>query len=370
MKTIHLIAAARPNFMKIAPIFHSLKSSGWAIPVVVHTGQHYDHNMSGAFFEQLGLLEPDFHLGVGSGSHAEQVAGVLVAYEKLLLAERPDLVVVVGDVNSTVACSLAASKLEIPVAHVEAGLRSFDRSMPEEINRLLTDRISDLLLAPSEDGDHNLHHEGIPGFQIVRVGNVMIDSLELMRTQFESSSIHEKLRLTPGEYALTTFHRPSNVDSFESLSVVVNVLHDLAEFLPVVFPLHPRTVKSLEAHHLMEDLRDCSRIQLCEPLQYSDFMALASKARVVVTDSGGIQEETSYFGVPCLTFRDNTERPVTLTHGTNTLVGEHNFKVKLAETLNHPMPEPAQIPLWDGKAAGRIDTALKQFLYGTKLHIV
>lgn len=297
LRSIHLIAAARPNFMKIAPLYHALKQESWCATKIVHTGQHYDPNMSDAFFRDLGMPQPDINLGIGSGTHAEQTAGVMVAYEKLCLAARPDWVVVVGDVNSTMACTLAAKKLHLPVAHLEAGLRSFDCSMPEEINRLVTDSIADLLWTPSPDADENLAREGVPKEKVVRVGNIMIDALELVRPKIEAANTAGKLGLTPKGYGVVTIHRPVNVDDRDKLAVIVDGLDELAAKLPLVFPIHPRTRARLDAAGLMKRL-DQGGIRTLEPQGYVDFMSLLSQSAIAVTDSGGIQEETTYLGIP------------------------------------------------------------------------
>jgi UDP-N-acetylglucosamine 2-epimerase (non-hydrolysing) len=351
---IHLIAAARPNFMKIAPLYHALKVHPWADPVIVHTGQHYDVNMSDAFFKELRLPDPDIHLEVGSGTHAQQTGRVMMAYEKALMASPPQLVVVVGDVNSTVAASLAAVKLNIHVAHLEAGLRSFDRSMPEEINRLVTDAICDLLWTPSPDADENLLREGVAPEKIVRVGNIMIDSLKMMESRINAAQPFAALGLTPGSYATVTLHRPSNVDSAGKLAAIVQHLIDLAAKLPVVFPIHPRTRASLKRFGLLDTLQSAPGLHCSDPMRYIDFMATVFNCRLVLTDSGGIQEETTYLGIPCLTLRDNTERPITLTQGTNRLCNLDNLThtIETALSQNNITANPPD--LWDGQTAQRI----------------
>jgi len=322
---IDLIAAARPNFMKVAPLYHALHDQPWCRVRLVHTGQHYDANMSDAFFRDLGLPRPDLHLGVGSGSHAEQTANVMIAYEKACIAGRPDLCIVVGDVNSTVACALVASKLWIPVAHLEAGLRSGDRSMPEEINRLVTDTLADVLWTPSPDGDEHLAAEGVAPEKITRVGNIMIDSYELMKDRIHASGERQRLGLDGAGYGVVTLHRPSNVDARAPLAALVAQLTSIAAKLPLVFPVHPRTRKNLETFGLWNALADPPGIRIVEPLGYVDFMNLVCGARLVVTDSGGVQEETTYLGIPCLTLRPNTERPITITEGSNRLVTAANL---------------------------------------------
>jgi UDP-N-acetylglucosamine 2-epimerase (non-hydrolysing) len=353
-KTIHLIAAARPNFMKIAPLYHELEKLEWAEPMIVHTGQHYDINMSDAFFTDLMLPAPHIHLGVGSGSHAEQTGRVMMAYEKILIEQAPDLVVVVGDVNSTMAATIAAVKLGIKVAHLEAGLRSFDRTMPEEINRLVTDAIADVLWTPSPDGDEHLLKEGVDAAKIKRVGNIMIDSLEMMRSKIEAAATYEELKVTKGSYAVVTMHRPANVDGKETLTAIVAVLTDLARQVPVVFPVHPRTKASLERHGLMADLADAEGMVCIEPLNYVRFMSLVFNCRLVLTDSGGIQEESTYLGIPCLTLRDNTERPVTVTEGTNRLCNVQNVRDHIAQAMAGSLEGARRPELWDGHTAQRV----------------
>ena len=360
-KIIHLITAARPNFMKIAPLHHTLKQTDWAEPVIVHTGQHYDLNMSDAFFRDLMLPEPHHHLGVGSGSHAEQTGKVMIAYEKLLVEQRPDLVVVVGDVNSTVACTLAAVKLGVKTAHLEAGLRSFDRTMPEEINRVVTDSIADILWTPSPDGDENLLREGIAPEKIERVGNIMIDSLEMMRPRIMAENAVAKYGLRNGAYGVVTLHRPSNVDNPETLGKLCGALKRIAADLPLVFPVHPRTKKNLETFGLYAKLAAAPGMHLDEPVSYIPFMNLVSNCRLAVTDSGGIQEETTYLGIPCLTLRPNTERPITVTEGTNRLCTPETVAVHAAETIAQSAPSSPP-ELWDGKTAARVAASARRRL--------
>lgn len=356
---IHLVCGARPNFMKIAPLYHALKRELWARPVVVHTGQHYDVNMSDAFFQDLGLPKPDIFLGVGSGSHAEQTAKVMMGYETILLESRPDLVVVVGDVNSSMAATLAASKLGIRVAHLEAGLRSFDRRMPEEINRLVTDVLADVLWTPSRDADENLTREGVPESKIEFVGNIMIDSLEMLRSKIEAQRTRLEFGLDPQSYGVVTLHRPSNVDDPAVLARVCEVLSELSESVPLVFPIHPRTRLKMKEQDLLKRLEQSTRIALPDPLSYVRFMSLVFDARLVVTDSGGIQEETSYLGIPCFTLRENTERPTTITHGTNQLCRLDVLKAKVAAVENGGSPGRA-IEYWDGRTAERIVGLLRK----------
>ncbi len=357
--SVHLIAAARPNFMKIAPLYHELAKQSWCEPSIVHTGQHYDANMSDAFFADLRMPKPHIHLGVGSGSHAEQTGNVMIAYEKVCMEKRPDWIVVVGDVNSTLACALVGAKLLIPVAHLEAGLRSGDRTMPEEINRIATDAIVDLLWTPSSDGDEHLAHEGVAAGKIERVGNIMIDSFELMRARIEEARVAQKLGLSRGAYGVVTLHRPSNVDDADKLSLIVDRLVDVAERLPLAFPVHPRTRKRLAETGLDAVLEAHERMTLLEPLPYVDFMGLVIDCAVAITDSGGIQEETSYLGIPCLTLRDNTERPITVTAGTNRLIEPAGLVDAVAEALAGDW-KPGQIPLWDGKTAARVAESLRR----------
>lgn len=351
-KIIHLIAAARPNFMKIAPLYHALVKEKWANPVIVHTGQHYDLNMSDAFFRDLDLPTPHIHLGVGSGSHAEQTGGVMIAYEKVLLETKPDLVVVVGDVNSTVACSLAAVKLGIKVAHLEAGLRSFDRTMPEEINRIVTDSIADYLWTPSSDGDENLLRDGINPEKITMVGNIMIDSLVMMSPAIRKETTRENLGLSDKAYGVVTLHRPSNVDSPNVLANLCDALIRVSQKTSLVFPVHPRTAKNLREFGFYDRLKNSPGIVLTEPLGYKAFMNLIFGCKFVITDSGGVQEETTYLKIPCLTLRPNTERPVTITEGTNKLTVPDRIEADLEELITR---ESLNTPLfWDGKTATRV----------------
>lgn len=362
MKTVHLIAAARPNFMKVAPLYHALKASDWCNPQLVHTGQHYDVNMSDVFFRDLRLPPPDYHLNVGSGTHAEQTGGVMIAYEKVCMEHRPDCIIVVGDVNSTAACAQVGAKLWIPVVHLEAGLRSGDRSMPEEINRLVTDAIADVLWTPSEDANENLEREGVPASRIDLIGNIMIDSFEMLRDSIEASEARRNLGLAAGKYGLVTLHRPSNVDQPETLGPIVDALVTASADLPIVVVAHPRTIKSLKAFELYERLSSAPQVTLLEPLPYVDFMNFVTGAGVVITDSGGLQEETTYLRIPCLTLRDNTERPVTVTLGTNRLVTVQNLADNLALALRGEWPPGKVPPLWDGATATRARDVLKKRL--------
>jgi UDP-N-acetylglucosamine 2-epimerase (non-hydrolysing) len=355
LKIMHVVGA-RPNYMKVAPLVAAL--SPWkdtVEQVLVHTGQHYDYQMSRVFFEELDLPDPDEYLSVGSGTHAEQTARVMLAFEPVLLKHKPDWVVVVGDVNSTLACALVCSKLDVRLAHVEAGLRSGDRSMPEEINRLLTDQIADLLFTPSPDADLNLLREGVDPGKIHFVGNVMIDTLVQMLPKARGHSVVNDLGLDRRGYILVTLHRPSNVDAPETLGEIMSALSDIARRQAAVFPVHPRTRLRLEQLGL-----DTGSIRLIEPLGYLDFLSLMDSAALVLTDSGGIQEETTFLGIPCLTVRSTTERPITITHGTNRLVASRRQAIlETVEDVNQRKDAPRPpIELWDGHAAGRIARVL------------
>jgi UDP-N-acetylglucosamine 2-epimerase (non-hydrolysing) len=350
MHILHVVGA-RPNFMKAAPVVRALGKWPDCRQTLVHTGQHYDKNLSDVFFSQLSMPEPDVNLEVGSGSHAAQTAEVMKRFEPVVLERKPDMVLVYGDVNSTVAAALVCSKLLIRVAHVEAGLRSFDRTMPEEINRIVTDRLADMLFTPSEDGDINLQHEGVPAKKIFRVGNVMIDSLVRLlpvATQSPANGLPER-------YALVTLHRPSNVDDGASLRGILKSLLEVNEQLEVVFPVHPRTRQRIEQFGI-----NIEKLHLLEPLPYIEFLSLQRRAAVVITDSGGIQEETTYLGVPCLTLRANTERPVTVSMGTNVLVGQDLglLNSELARVLEGKAKKGSIPPLWDGHTGERIAEVL------------
>ena len=361
MKRFACIVGARPNFMKMAPILRAFEAHEDAETVLIHTGQHYDKNLSDVFFEELGMRKPDLSLGVGSGSHAQQTAKLLVALEEVFVGASDEgkpfsRVVVVGDVNSTMAATLAATKLHIPVAHVEAGLRSFDRRMPEEANRIVTDALSDLLLVSEPSGVKHLTKEGHPEENIKIVGNVMIDTLLRQVEMARKQNVLQELDLSPSEYCVVTLHRPSNVDSPESLGALVDVLVDVSGQLPIVFPVHPRTRARLEEFDLLGRLEGASGVRVLGPLGYNDFLCLTSQAKVIVTDSGGLQEESTALEIPCLTMRENTERPVTVTEGTSTLCGadaavlnSHLAAVMAGEYKVGKCPE-----LWDGNAAVRI----------------
>jgi UDP-N-acetylglucosamine 2-epimerase (non-hydrolysing) len=358
-----LVAGARPNFMKVAPLLREFRDRPDLFDArLVHTGQHYDEAMSDVFFQELEIPKPDIHLGVGSGSHAAQTARVMEAFEKVLLADRPDWVVVVGDVNSTLACSVVAAKMSPPVrvAHVEAGLRSRDRSMPEEVNRIVTDALSDLLFTTSPDADVNLRNEGVAANKIHRVGNVMIDTLRRFLARADASDVMRRLAIAP-PFALLTLHRPSNVDDEGALRRIFAALETVAQAIPIVFPVHPRTVKKMQELGVGAPGASAGAVRpvglrMIEPLGYLDFLHLQKRARLVLTDSGGIQEEASILGVPCLTLRENTERPITTTRGTNVLVGSDTRTIVAAarKILRSKPGRPRTIPLWDGRAAARI----------------
>jgi UDP-N-acetylglucosamine 2-epimerase (non-hydrolysing) len=345
------ICGARPNFMKIAPIMWEIQRRTGIKGYLVHTGQHYDQKMSELFFEQLRIPRPDVDLGVGSGSHAVQTAEVMKRIEPVISEQKPDVLLVVGDVNSTIACALTAVKMGVPVAHVEAGLRSFDRTMPEEINRILTDSISQWLFVSEPSGMENARREGIPEDRLFFVGNVMIDTLLATRQQIEQSDIQREMELKDRDYAVVTLHRPSNVDDPVSLERIIDVLGQLQRDMPIVFPVHPRTRKAMNSN----GAKPMPNLRLVEPLGYLDFMKLVAHARIVLTDSGGIQEETTVLGVSCLTLRNNTERPVTVTHGTNILVGSDPANIAAVWRQALTAPKRGGVPeLWDGHTAGRI----------------
>lgn len=368
-----LVVGARPNFMKIGPLLsaiskhNSTEESGDTKidPLLVHTGQHYDTLMSDAFFQDLNIKAPDVNLEVGSGSHAVQTAEIMIRFETVCLREKPDWVIVVGDVNSTMACTLVATKLEIKVAHIEAGLRSFDRSMPEEINRLVTDVLADLLFTPSEDADQNLLREGIPAERIKRVGNIMIDTLTIALEKARALAPFKQYGFEEKTYVFVTLHRPSNVDDRDSLERIMQGLATLSQRLPVIFPLHPRTEKNLMQYGLLPESNQYPNLKLCEPVGYFESIGLADKASFVLTDSGGLQEETTFLKVPCLTLRSNTERPITITVGTNKLTTLGTLQDDIDRILegrhaNSKIPE-----LWDGHTSERIIKTLTDEL---KIH--
>jgi UDP-N-acetylglucosamine 2-epimerase (non-hydrolysing) len=355
-----LIAGARPNFMKIAPLIKSIQArnespdrNGTRVDYrLVHTGQHYDQKMSDIFFSELGIPAPDINLEAGSGSHAMQTASVMTRFEPVCQEERPDWVVVVGDVNSTMACSLVCSKMGIKVAHVEAGLRSFDRTMPEEVNRLVTDALADLLLTPSADADENLKREGVSESKIKLVGNIMIDTLVANLKMARASAILDELKLEQCGFVYVTLHRPSNVDEEKSLAAIIAQLKKLSRNLPVVFPMHPRTRKMCGQFGI--SLNGCSGLKVLDPIGYHESLCLTEQARLVLTDSGGLQEETTYLRTPCLTLRPNTERPVTIVLGSNRLTGLDRLAADLDDALRSPGRKGQVPPLWDGQTAGRI----------------
>ncbi len=355
MKIIN-VAGARPNFMKIAPLMEAYKAYPSITPMLVHTGQHYDERMSDLFFRQLGIPEPDMNLGIGSGSHAVQTAGIMTAFEPVCLEYRPDAVLVVGDVNSTIACGLVAVKLGIKLVHVEAGLRSGDRTMPEEINRVLTDSISDMLFCTEPSGVENLKNEGVPAEKVFLVGNVMIDTLLKNKTKADESTILDDLGIRPGGYAAMTMHRPSNVDDPIVFARLLDAIEEIQKDLPIIFPIHPRTRNSIARMGFQDRVDAMSGLRLIEPAGYLDFLKLTSNAKLVLTDSGGIQEETTILKVPCITMRENTERPVTVDVGSNQIVGTDPAKILQAyRNVTDGRWRTPQVPeLWDGRAAERI----------------
>jgi UDP-N-acetylglucosamine 2-epimerase (non-hydrolysing) len=367
------IVGARPNMMKMAPLVAAMASSSSMEPVLVHTGQHYDYDLSQVFFEQLGMPQPDYNLEVGSGTHHGQTAAVMERFGKLVQEDRPDLIVVAGDVNSTMACALVGAKEQIPVAHVEAGLRSFDRSMPEEVNRIVTDSISTLLFTTEEAANQNLEREGIPRERIHFVGNIMIDSLAGAIDAARRSPLKVRMDLQPQSYIVLTLHRPANVDDPQRLIETLDAIAAIAEDLPVVFPVHPRTKAKIEMSGF-SGVRDwqpgmaMSGVVMIPPASYFDFIGLVADAALVITDSGGLQEETTYLGVDCLTFRDNTERPITVAHGTNRLIGTdprvlvREARVTLRDSHQTRNAGRSVPPLWDGKTAARIVSQLQEYL--------
>jgi len=366
MKKIISVVGARPNFMKVAPIhFEFAKYNQKVTHLICHTGQHYDEKMSKIFFEDLGLPHPHFFLGVGSGSHAVQTAGVMIAFEKVVLLEKPDLVIVVGDVNSTIACSLVAKKLHIPVAHVEAGLRSYDNYMPEEINRILTDAIADYLFVTEKSGMDNLLKEGVAANKIFFSGNVMIDSLLNNLAHINKSAVLDELMLQKSDYFLATLHRPGNVDNRDTLEKIIGILNKYAQTHKIIFPVHPRTRANLKDFGLDKDISE--NLLFCDPIGYIDFLCLVKNARLILTDSGGIQEESTFLGVQCITLRDNTERPSTVELGTNHLIGTDVSKIEatISAILDGKIKKGSLPPLWDGKAAQRICKTIIEVLEST-----
>ncbi len=367
-KKIIILVGARPNFMKAAPVYEELKKIESFKTLIVHSGQHYDKEMSKVFFDELNLPKPKVYLGVGSGSHSEQTAKVMIEFEKVCIKEKPDLVIVVGDVNTTLAGALTAAKLCIPVAHIEAGLRSFDRTMPEEINRLLTDQISDFLFTTCKDANNNLLHEGIPEHKIFFVGNTMIDTLVKHLSVAQKLKVREKLGLDRLRFGILTLHRPSNVDDKMVFQGILDAVSNISRIIPIIFPVHPRTYNLIDddMEFLVYDDEFKKGIMFIEPLGYLEFLSLMDKATIVLTDSGGIQEETTILGVPCLTLRHNTERPITITQGTNLLVGT-DPKVIFTEAKKiiekgWDKERYTRPKYWDGKAAERIAQILKKKL--------
>lgn len=360
------IVGARPNLMKIAPIIREMRRFPQVEPVLVHTGQHYDDNMSDVFFRELGIPVPGYNLEVGSGTHTWQTAQVMLALEPLLLELCPDCVLVVGDVNSTLAAALVAAKLHIPLAHVEAGLRNFDPTMPEEVNRKLTDVVSDYLFTTSRNANENLRREGIPEHKVFFVGNVMIDTLLRYHSRVDALQVSARYGVAPDNYAVLTLHRPSNVDALEGLTSIVDVLDVIQTRLPVLFPAHPRTYERLVQFNLLQRLKSMPEVKLLKPLGYLEFLSLMAHAQLVLTDSGGIQEETTVLGVPCLTLRENTERPVTISEGTNELVGTLPERIIGAvwKVLDEGGKTGRHPELWDGRAAERIVAILRENLGG------
>jgi len=368
MKLINVVGA-RPNFMKIAPIMKACKASRAIELLLVHTGQHYDEKMSDLFFRQLGIPEPDINLGVGSASHAVQTANIIKAFEPVVLDYKPDAVLAVGDVNSTIACGLVAVKLGVKLIHVEAGLRSFDRSMPEEINRLLTDSISDFLFCTEQSGVDNLICEGIPKEKIFLVGNVMIDTLLNNKAKAKKSNILDQLNLNGDDFAALTLHRPANVDNPAVFERILDALEVIQNDMPIIFPIHPRTRRNLKSFHLDKRFEELPNLHLIDPLGYLDFLKLMTSARLVLTDSGGIQEETTILKVPCLTLRENTERPITAEIGSNQVVGTDPARIRegYKQALNGHLQNIEIPPLWDGHAAERIVDILLDKLCGSKI---
>ena len=359
---IHLIVGARPNIVKIAPLYHVLKTKPWADLSIIHAGQHYDNDMSDIFFKDFCLPNPDIKLGVGKGTHATQTGKIMMKYEACLISERPDLVIVVGDVNATMAAALTAVKLEISVAHIEAGLRSFDRTMPEEINRIVTDAVSDFLLTPSYDADENLLREGISDEKIKRVGNIMIDTLVMLKHKIAQSNTIKRFNLVKRQFGIVTFHRPINVDKPAVLHKICETLIRLSKRIKLVFPLHPRTKKNLHKYNLIDYLSNNSNMIITNPLPYIRFLNLVMNSSIVITDSGGVQEETTYLQIPCITVRDNTERPITILQGTNKLskidnIDENVFNALDKKDVSYNIPA-----MWDGNTSNRIVQFLESLI--------
>lgn len=355
MKIISVVGT-RPNFVKIASLVKEFSKHPDITNILVHTGQHYDEKMSDSFFRELEIPEPDINLGIGSGSHAEQTGRIMIEFEKVLLNEKPDLVLVVGDVNSTLACALTSVKLGIKVAHIEAGLRSFDREMPEEINRILTDQISDYLFTTEKDAEKNLLNEGIAKSKIFFVGNLMIDTLLIHKERASNLKKPDS-----NDYAILTLHRPSNVDDKETLSNILEIIREIQSQIKIIWPMHPRTRNNLEGFNLKEKLKEMKNVSISDPLTYLEFMNAVMNSKFVLTDSGGIQEETTVLNIPCITLRDNTERPVTIEQGTNYLAGSNKNSILeiIQKVLNGKAKQYKGIEFWDGKAAERIVSVIK-----------
>ena len=355
MKIISVVGT-RPNIVKIASLVKEFSKHPDITNILVHTGQHYDEKMSDSFFRELEIPEPDINLGIGSGSHAEQTGRIMIEFEKVLLNEKPDLVLVVGDVNSTLACALTSVKLGIKVAHIEAGLRSFDREMPEEINRILTDQISDCLFTTEKDAEKNLLNEGIAKSKIFFVGNLMIDTLLIHKERASNLKKPDS-----NDYAILTLHRPSNVDDKETLSNILEIIREIQSQIKIIWPMHPRTRNNLEGFNLKEKLKEMKNVSISDPLTYLEFMNAVMNSKFVLTDSGGIQEETTVLNIPCITLRDNTERPVTIEQGTNYLAGSNKNSILeiIQKVLNGKAKQYRGIEFWDGKAAERIVSVIK-----------
>ena len=361
---IHLIVGARPNYIKANPVYNSLNQLDKFEIKLINTGQHYDENMSKVFINELGMKKPDINLEVGSGNHGEQTGKILSLYEKVLIEEQPNMIIVFGDVNSTIACSLAAAKLGISISHIESGLRSFDWKMPEEINRVLTDKLSTLLFTTSPEAKDNLINEGIIDKKIHFVGNTMIDSIIDFQNKFEESKIIKKLNID-SDYALITIHRPSNVDNENNLIKLIRSIQKASEIIPCIFPIHPRTKKKLQLSKLYDKLLNNKLINFTEPIGYIDFMCLQKNARIIITDSGDIQEESTFFGVPCITVRENTERPITLSIGTNKLIGKEYERIprEITNELRNNSNKSSIPLLWDGKSSDRISKIIESHFF-------
>ncbi len=358
MKTIIHVVGARPNFIKAAPLIAEIEKSWNVENLIIHTGQHYDHNMSQQFFDELNIPKPDYNLNAGGGGHAKQTADIMIGCEKIFQEKHPEFIIVYGDVNSCVAAAMVAKKLHINVIHIESGLRSYDRKMPEEINRVITDSISDILFVTCQDGIDNLIKEGIDS-NVHLVGNTMIDSLVNFEDKFNASPILDVLNVVKDEYILSTLHRPSNVDDQYSLESLMDTMKQMSEDNTVVFPIHPRTKNNLKKYNIFEKYNSIKNLKIIEPQGYIDFMCLQKNAKLIITDSGGIQEESSYFQTPCLTVRDNTERPVTISHGTNKLIGA-NYE-NIIPQLKMIENKISNINLWDGMSSKRIVKILKEY---------